>query len=220
MITLEQFALVVVAELHNPTVLNPDFLKYQEILPGDWELSSPPITTLSFSTIQYTNGINIIAEPNKVQFIDTKGGDPPKSHIVEIMERYIAALPHVRYKALGINFKAYEERTDPYSFIISRFLKSGPWYNNEHELSGLALKFVYPIEKGRAIISLDSGSVNKIIEDKKIEEPVLTSDGNFHRDLDINSKQLSEQIISLLGNVESDWEKYTNILMSLLNEEG
>jgi hypothetical protein len=39
---IQDLTLVVVARNHNPTILNPDFLKSTHIVPEHWELAAPP----------------------------------------------------------------------------------------------------------------------------------------------------------------------------------
>ena len=59
---IQELAAVVVARNHNPTILNPDFLKYNNIVPANWELAESPLCTPPVAQVKYTNGISIVAQ--------------------------------------------------------------------------------------------------------------------------------------------------------------
>ena len=54
---LFQFSGVVVGQAHNPTILNPDFLAAEGIVPKSWNWSvSETITTPPLAMVRYSNG--------------------------------------------------------------------------------------------------------------------------------------------------------------------
>ena len=55
-----ELTIVIVAENHNPTILNPDFLKFNDIVPKEWDMGQPPLCTPPISQVEYKNGIKII----------------------------------------------------------------------------------------------------------------------------------------------------------------
>jgi len=129
------FSVVVAGEVHNPTILNPDFLAIREIVPREWgwEVAGPAITTPPFAIVRYTNGVSITVEHNKLQVADLSvDDDPTGSKATEVARRYVNTLPHVRYTAVGINFHSVAEVPDPATSLKTRFLKSGPWDNPSH----------------------------------------------------------------------------------------
>ena len=44
---IKELTIVLLAETHNPTILNPDFLKYNEIVPFDWKVAGSPVAVHS-----------------------------------------------------------------------------------------------------------------------------------------------------------------------------
>ena len=57
---LFQFSGVVVGQAHNPTILNPDFLAAEGIVPKSWNWSvSETITTPPLAMVRYANGATI-----------------------------------------------------------------------------------------------------------------------------------------------------------------
>ncbi len=216
-LTLTQFSIVVVAADHNPTILNPDFLKIQKIVPEDWVLAGPAITTPPFATVPYENGVSVSVEPSKLQVADNKASTPSQSDIVEVTDNYVKTVPHVKYTAVGINFNAIAEQDSPEQFLIDRFLRSGSWGTSESPLGSLGLKFVYPLPTGRFVLSLDSGSISRLNGKEKEQRSVLLFDANFHRDLKGN-EPLSEQVGTYLKLVESDWKHCQTTIEKLFSE--
>src|SRR4030043_307057 len=103
-ITLTNFSIVVLAQAHNPSILNPDFLKNNNIVSPTFTPKTV-VCSMPVAQVVYDEGISILAEFERLQFIDTiperiPGGSP----IPEIAVRYVDTLPHVRYTAVGINF--------------------------------------------------------------------------------------------------------------------
>ena len=73
---LIQFSGVVLGQFHNPTILNPNFLETEGIVPKSWDWKvSKNITTPPLAVVTYTNGVTITVEPNKLQVTDLKVAD-------------------------------------------------------------------------------------------------------------------------------------------------
>ena len=62
---LLQFSIVVRGESHNPTVLNPDFLAIQGIIPHawGWKVQQKVITTPMVAMVEYANGVSLQVQP-------------------------------------------------------------------------------------------------------------------------------------------------------------
>ncbi len=128
-------SVVVVARDHNPTILHPAFLESQGIVRSDWQLAEPPICVPPASVVKYANGIVFTVDLNRFQVLDN--GVPEEilgGRVRELAIAYIDRLPHVRYTAVGVNFRAFAEHADPERFLIDRFLKPGPWNSSPIEL--------------------------------------------------------------------------------------
>lgn len=218
---LLQCSIVVLATDHNPTILNPDFLQLQKIVPKDWEweLASPPITTPPFSTVQYESGVSISVESNKLQVVDNKVSEPTESKIVALVKRYVEVVPHVRYTAVGINFRSAIEMDDADTFMKAQFLKGGAWDTEENPMKSVGLKFVYPITSGRLVMSIDSGFVETAVDEQVQQKPVIIANANFHRDLDTTKLPTSEQIPNYLDEAPDDWKRFSKLLSDMLPNE-
>jgi len=214
---LLHFSIVVLANDHNPTILNPDFLKMQKIIQEDWawELATPPITTPPIATVKYKSGVSISVESNKLQVLDAKSKDPTESKITKIVERYAKVLPHVHYTAVGINFSTLIEMENADTYLKDRFLKEDPWESPEHPLKSTGLKLVYRLQKGQLLFSLDSAKVERLTNGKTKQSKGIVVNANFHRDLDLDNPPTADQIVTCLDGVSENWGYYKEILSKL-----
>lgn len=213
-----QFSIVIIAADHNPTILNPDFLRMRGIVPEDWcwELASPPIVTPPFATVQYESGVSISVESNKLQIADTKTSEPTESNIVEIANQYVKVVPHVRYTAVGINYRSAIEVEHVDTYLKSQFLKKGPWDSDDNPMNSVGLNFVYPVESGRLVLSIDSGTVSDTSSGEEQKKSVIIANANFHRDLDLSIMPTSSQVSDCLNKNSTDWQRYNEILTGML----
>lgn len=218
---LLQFSIVVLATDHNPTILNPDLLRLQEIVPADWgwDLASPPITTPPFATVQYESGVSISVESNKLQVADNKVTEPTESKIVAMVKRYVEVVPHVRYTAVGINFRFAIELDDADAYLKAQFLKDGAWDSEENPMKSVGLKFVYPVTTGRLVLSIDSGIVETVVDERVHQKPVIIANANFHRDLDTTKLPTSEQMPNYLDEAPGDWDRFSKLVSDMLPNE-
>jgi len=175
-------SVVILAKSHNPTILHPSFLASQGIVPPDWEVAEQPISTPVFGMVKYKNGIVFNVQENKFQVGQNDlRGNIGACQVPALAYKYVQKLPHVKYHAVGINFKAFIERTNPETLVMSHFLKAGiADLNGAHpEASGFS--FVYKLNDVRLRLSFDSGKVKR--PDSEKERSGILIDANYHTDL-------------------------------------
>ena len=93
-----EFSLVVVANDHNPTMLNPDFLERQGIVQEGWgwKVVGPAITRPPFATVSFDSQVTVSVEANRLQVTDTPAvGAPQSSKVVDIAQKYVEVLPGI-----------------------------------------------------------------------------------------------------------------------------
>lgn len=207
-----EFSLVILANDHNPTILNPDFLQRNQIVNDEWgwQVIGQPITTPPFATVQYDSKVVVTVEPMKLQVTDNSGQSIEKNHICEIVSNYVNCLPHVDYLALGINFTNISKVENVNEYLIDRFLKDGSWNRNANKMQSVGFKFSYGLENGTIAFSIDKGSR------KAVDKPFIVSRANFHRELDLREKPTSDQIKIFLGNIGSDRERFDQLYTEIM----
>ena len=143
-VQLLNIAVVVLGEQHNPTILHPAFLASQGIVEPGWDLAESPICTPPFAVVKYANGVSFTTELRKFQVLDEALQEGlGASRAPAMASKYIAALPHVRYTAVGINFNAVARCDDPENLLIDRFLKPGAWHNQQCRPKAFSCRLVY-----------------------------------------------------------------------------
>ena len=169
-------SIVVLAETHNPSILHPAFLTMLGIVPQEWKLAEPPVCTPLVSVVKYENKIAFKAEPSKFMVLSE---DPAEnSPLAEVVSKYVEALPHVPYTAVGTNVAGFIECVDPESWVVKRFVKEGPGNDKRHSPKGATIKLMYKLEKGILAVNCDPGTVRK--KDEPTERPCLLINGNIH----------------------------------------
>jgi hypothetical protein len=208
-------SVVVLAKHHNPTILHPSFLSSEGIVPSGWEIAEPPVSTPVFAMVKYKNGIVFNVDENKFQV----GQNEPKDDIGEsqvpaLACKYVQKLPHVRYQAVGINFKGFIERAKPERLVMDRFLKPGiADFDGKHpEASGF--RFVYHLDHVRWRLSFDSGKVK--VPPSEHERNGILIDANYHTDLaGHNVHQEIEAATSLYAEHYNHFIKATQSILAL-----
>lgn len=168
--------MVVQAESHNPSVLHPVFLSSQNIVPTGWELSEAPVCTPAVSIIRYQNRISVLMEQGRLQVLD----EMPSSEtpIPAIATGILRALPHVRYRAVGLNFGSILVCADGSDCLKQRFLRDGPWEREPAPLSAVGYRFVYLMEGAKLRLTLDPGSAR--FPDGRNEIEGILVNANYH----------------------------------------
>ena len=205
-------SVVVLAEVHNPTILHPAFLVAQEIVPSDWELADLPVCTPAISVVKFTNNILLTAEIPKFQVVDNS--PTPATPIPGLAVRYIEKLPHVRYTAVGINISGYVQCPQPEAFLLDRFIKHGPWADAKLKPDTLGVQLTYPVEQGKLNLKCEPGTVHKT--QGKTELPVLLINANYHIGL-AAERALAEakSAIELLPQRLAHFDEITQIVFGL-----
>jgi len=176
-------AIVVTARNHNPTILNPDFLKYNRIVGQDWKLAEDPICVGPFAQVSFENGVNIIAELGKISFAQTLGDRELDSIVVaDVARDYVKTLPHVEYRAVGINPKgdisiSNDART---GFHTAKLVLPGPWTRFNESPAEIGIRFVYRTGEGLLNLTVEPMICSTCDADPKRN---FVFAANFHYDV-------------------------------------
>jgi hypothetical protein len=216
MLKLLNFSIVVVAEHHNPTILNPDFLARNNIVPDEWSwnLREDCFSTPPLAQVKYENGVSLLCEQSKLQVVD--GGesvDPAESLVDAIAVSYLRTLPHVRYMGLGVNFKAMLPCEHPSSALTDRFLKKGPWSSPEQQMEDMGLRLVFAIDHGRLRLSLDAGEIRS--EEEQDAQTAILAGANFHHDL--SDDAAVDQVEQIVKQKSEYWERFQSMVSQIVD---
>ena len=212
-ITFTNFSIVVLAQAHNPSILNPDFLKINGIVAPSYT-PTHVVCTMPVAQVSYKEGVSIVAEFEKLQFTDTLLGRMPiESPIPEIATKYIDTLRHVKYTAVGINFTghvSFKDRESSRLFLTSRFVKDGPWLTAGEE-TDIGLKFMSTFEKAKRTLSLES---TEMIRTKEEKSPVILINSNYHFETEEDQLSSAKYFIAGWQTTFKDFKGFFDTIFS------
>ncbi|MEA5594728.1 hypothetical protein [Rivularia sp. UHCC 0363] len=213
-VQIQEIAITIAAKNFNPTILNPDFLRYGDLIPEDWELARSPVYTKTAVQLIFKNGVGIIAQPNRMVFVEalnTKNLD--EIEIPLITRKCIEKLPKLDYQAVGINprgYVTYDSNDEAYSYFHQTLLNSGEWQNVGNAKMNASLQLAYSLERGQFNLTVNQGMLN-LPEDKSI--PIVLFSGNFNYDIsgNLQSERLQD-LNQLVENWQSNLETFRRVI--------
>lgn len=107
-----------------PQMLNLDVLRLSGVLPADWEVSQQPVVSPQVVQLNFTNGVNLIAQPRQVLFLQRLAADPEQMQVPQFAQRYLDKFAHADYQSVNIAPKillAYPGQPD----VPQRFMTTG-----------------------------------------------------------------------------------------------
>jgi len=215
-LTIQEIAIAIAARNHAPTLLTSEFLKYSGIVPPDWELARPPILNPQVSQVAFTNGINIVAQPGAITFIESLGTKSLETvEIPRIARKYIEILPHADYQGLSINprsFLTFEEQDENTArqYIASMFLSKEASAQFGQAPVKAAVNLVYSLEQREFNLSVAEAMLQ--LPDSEPKPAVLFS-GSFQYEVTGEKEgEKLQHLYQLLENWLPDLETYREIV--------
>jgi hypothetical protein len=209
--TVQELALVIAVKNHDPLMVGEAFLKQTGIIPSEWELAQKPYLSQQATQLVFTNGLSIIAEPERVIFSQPLVDKALSTiEVGEIASKYADILKKADYQGIGINFR---------SFIPQPSQEAAQAYINQHVLAPASWQQVGS-EPVRANVNLNftlSGrqlalSINPAAIQFPDQEPmpVILFGGNFGYQIDATDKLA--QLTQIISNWQTDLIDYHQLI--------
>ena len=199
-VDLIEFSVVLVATSNNPSILNPDFLHYNEIVDANRQVQEPCISTHAYSQVTFKGGLAVKADPDRVIF-EQRGDKLAIEDIIcpEMAKRYLEKVPHVPYRAVGINPKGYRpSEGEAADRVADALIDRGAWMSFKDLTPEIQLKAIYQYT-GRTILLDIAEAKKKGVDGNQI--PGMLFQANFHRDITETTPR--ERIVKLLSIIDS-----------------
>ena len=178
---LHSVSVVVTAEFHNPSILNPGFLVSKEIVPSDWTVVEA-ITTPQVSFVRYENEIQWVVEQARLTVTEsTKEYESPFRDdylVYELVKAYLAILPHVPYRSLGLNCVVSIKQDNPGQWLTQRFLQSGPWLGGAPKVLAMIPNFT--LDAGGAVCNFSFSAGQTRSPQSETETAVIVNSNVHH----------------------------------------
>lgn len=201
-------SVVITAATHNPSILNPNFLTANNIVPDSWDVKET-ITTPALSYIQYANAVDVRVDPAKL--IITLG-DPDNlekdTSIYDVAKAYVSILNYVPYQHLGLNWTVAFHRKRPREWIRDRYLKTGAKLQLKPHLISAAVTLEYATAEAVCKLSIEPGSIS--MSDEDADRPSAIVKANFHH----KGPLIAAELVELIGR----WQERRDFLQSLLQK--
>ncbi|WP_375494250.1 hypothetical protein [uncultured Nostoc sp.] len=213
----QEFGIIIAAKNYNPTLLNPDFLKYSGIVPREWELARQPISTQNVSQVAFTNGVLIVAEPTRVIFIEAIEGKAVAEIIVaDIAKKYVQALPNVEYEAVGLNPRSYmsfdQQQDAARQYLAEMLLSPGPWQEVGTAPVRATLNLVYTLERCPFYLTVSEAALRNPDE---TSTPIVLFNGSFsYQVIGETVPERLKNLHQLIDNWQADLLTYQDIINS------
>lgn len=211
-VKLNNLAIVVASDSNNPRLLNHDFLVRNKIVSKDW-IVKDVLVTAPISRVLYDNGVQIILEENK---LNVASGNPDiiswEKDLPGIATSFLAALPQVSYRAVGLNFSFlsdYPKGQEAEQELIDKFLKQGSWLNYGKGLTGVILEFQYRATQPQMNVKIG------VLEKKdsngsSLEGFIITA--HFHHDFKTDETKQRTDYINSIGMRQTEFLKFLQTL--------
>jgi len=196
---------VILAKSHNPSILNPDFLRINDIVPPDWE-PKEVLTTPAFATVRYPANVVFLLDQERLEVrkeCDTSFQDNYDVH--NFAANYIKVLPHVSYTSVGLNWHISMEMEGPENFITKKFVRPETWKDSGAELLHSSVKLSFQVENGICNIDFSPGKAK--VPGREFY-PAVIINVNFH----CGGPFPQDQIVAII----KEWKKREDYLKELI----
>jgi hypothetical protein len=217
-LTVQDLAIVFAVERQDPTLLSPDFLRYSDIVPTEWEVAQQPVRTQQAAQVRFENGVTIVAYPNQVVFAQSLATENDSVEIASIAQRYSEVLRNMIYQGVGINLRGYvpfagAEKGAARQFMFDSLLAQGDWQNFGEAPVQASLNLNYQLERCQLGLSINEAAL-QLPEQQSF--PILLFAGNFNYLLAGESE--AERLQSVFAAV-AHWQQDVETFKELVTQK-
>lgn len=220
---IQEVAIAISAKNLNPTILNPDFLKYTGIIPTDWELARQPVYTNQAVQLVFQSGVSIVAQPNRITFMEaiaSKSFD--ELQLAEIACNYVDKLSQVEYIAVGINpvgYVGFNSDAESYQYLSQTLLSPGSWQSFGEAPMKAGVELSYTLHRSQLNLKINQAVLK--FPDKSVSAVLFSGNFNYQVVGD-NSAEKKKDLQKLVTNWQADLQTYQQLIednfLSVTNE--
>lgn len=214
---VEELSLIIAAQDLTPTMMSPDFLKFSGIIAQDWELAQQPVLNPNFVQLNFTNGVNISAQPRTITISESLNNKTAEQlSIHQVAEKYITKLPHADY--MGVSFAPKillpfpDQPQAVRQYITGSLLGSGAWKRIGVAPVQGGINLMYYLERCQLTISVSEA---KLQRPQSAPIVAVLFSGNFNYNIRPEADESSNkmpQMIEFLNNWKTDLEEFRDIV--------
>ena len=206
----------------SPSLINPDFLRYNEIVDPSWQLERPVLVEPESSQIRYTNGLSLSAYDSHVVITQNAVTDPQRSTItpltsnnvlcIGIAERYLNLVPADQpYETVSIDPIGWIEVPEQTVAMLSSPL--------QEVAKGIQYEGKVPEVQARAIYEFEDKRIVLYASEIPSQGPDNTLRLRFTGEILRNLEAAApENQVSSIATVLDNWEQDINDFEDLANK--
>jgi hypothetical protein len=202
-----RFFVVVLADSHNPTLLNPDWLRSTGIVPATWKPESErTVVTPVFAQVRYAQPrLRVTVQPERLEVV-AGWEDGVDEEVVGVVSRYVATLPHVPYRAVGVNYEATVAMAEPHCWVRDHLLRAERAYPDP---TAISVELAWQSDSVKRTIALAGDEASAPAG----EERALLIKTNCHREVTASGAERASQLAAFMSEVckERVWAAETAI---------
>lgn len=215
-INLQELAIVIAVTEIDPTLITPEFLKYSQIVPSDWEIVGQPIRNFQGSQMTFQNGVSVIAQPQRISFAELAvDKDPATLLSSQVAMKLVDILPSLNYVGVGINLRGYidfgTDTRQARDFMFQNLLAPGAWKQLGNAPVQAGINLGYTFENRRLNLTINEAILQNT---ENQTSAIALFNGNF--DYDVAKTVLpsahAQRIKEIIGNWQGDLELYKEVV--------
>jgi hypothetical protein len=217
----QEIAIVIAVPVEDPTMLNENFLKQAGIIPIDWQLEREPVYSDRVAQIMFTNGVSIIAQPDRLMFLEIVGDKSIRQsrgytnealRAGEVAQKYIAALKMADYRSIGINFRSYTPQNSPdaaTAYINNELLATGNWQQYDRGKMRASINLNYDLGDRQLNLSIDAATIQF---PTPLTHPAVVFSGTFSYDITTKPGDRVTKITAIIGNWQQELNEFNSFI--------
>jgi hypothetical protein len=209
----QEIAIVIAVLVEDPTMLNENFLKQAGIIPIDWQLEREPVYSDRVAQIMFTNGVSIVAQPDRLMFLEIVGDKSIEAiRAGEVAQKYIAALKMVDYRSIGINFRSYAPQNSPdaaTAYINNELLAAGTWQQYDRGEMRASINLNYDLGDRQLNLSIDAATIQF---PTPLIHPAVVFSGTFSYDITTISGDRVTKIAAIIDNWQQELNEFNSFI--------
>jgi len=221
---IEEISIIIAAQDLTPTMMSQDFLKFSGIIPKEWELAQQPVLNPNFAQLNFTNGVNINAQPRTITISESLGDKKLAAlNVATVAGKYLEKLPHAEYVGLSCSPKILIPfPTAPGTvrkYITQTLLGSGSWKNIGKAPVQAGINLMYLLDRCQLTMNISEA---RLQQPQKQPITAILFSGNFNYNVSPKDEKADQtnpqpgdrltQVNSFLENWSTDFEEFRTIV--------
>jgi hypothetical protein len=215
-INIQELALTIAVKEIDPTLITPEFLKYSQVVPADWEVAGNPIRNFQGSQVNFQNGVSVMAQPQRISFAELAADKEADALVsAQLAVKLVDVLPSLNYVGVGVNLRGYidfgSDTRQARDFMFQNLLAPGAWkqLGNAPVQAGMNLGYTF-----------DDRRLNLTINEATLQTPdgktnaIALFNGNFDYDVanTIAPAAHTQRIKQIVSNWQQDLKLYKEVV--------